>query len=756
MDQGTIPAKFGIGQPVKRIEDRRLLTGQGRFADDVAVNGTLHAIFLRSPHAHAVIRGIDVAAARALPGIKAIYTGSDLIRLGVKPLPHAMLPVVKGLDGQPPAPPARHALAQQSVRFVGEAVAVVVAESRAQALDAMEAIAVDYDPLSAEIDPAAGIIAVYRNGDRAKADEAFADAAHVVEIELENNRLVANPLEPRAATAMLDEAGRLIMQLSCQGSAIFRVHLAQVLGIPKEQIAIKVGDIGGGFGIKMWLYPEYVAVAAAARDLGQAVHWRAERSESFMADTHGRDQRSHAALALNAEGRFLALRVRTIANCGAYLSYLGAMVPTFAGTRVATGAYAIPALDLEVKCGLSNTPPVDAYRGAGRPESIYIIERLVDLAARHCGFDRVALRELNLIPPDALPYRNAAGVTYDSGNFVAVLRRAMAQGDWAGFAARQQASASRGRRRGLGLAYFIESTGAANPTETVEMHIVGKGVRVLSGTQAMGQGIATGYAQLAAGRLGIPIEQIEIVQGDTDLIPMGGGSAGSRSMFIGGSVLVKTAEAILKQARDLAAAQLEAAPADIEYIAGRFTVAGTDRAIGLFDLAMLQPDGRITASVKESVADMSWPNGCHVAEVEIDPDTGVVTVASFTAVDDVGTVINPMLVHGQAHGGIAQGVGQALYERCVFDGETGQMLTASFLDYGLPRADQFPLFQVDTDESAPCRNNALGAKGAGECGAIGAPPAIISAICDALDIDHIDMPATPERIWRRLHEKDSR
>ncbi len=756
MDQSAIPAKFGIGQPVRRIEDRRLLTGQGRFADDVVADGMLHVMFLRSPHAHAIVRGIDTAAALALPGIKAVYTGADLIRLGVKPLPHAMLPVVKGLDGQPPVPPARHALAPQSVRFVGEAVAMVVAESRAQALDAMEAIAVDYDPLPAQIDPAAGIIAVYRNGDSAKAEKAFAAAAHVVEIDLENNRLVANPLEPRAATAMLDEAGRLVMRLSCQGSSIFRVHLAQVLGIPKEQIAIKVGDIGGGFGIKMWLYPEYVAIAAAARDLGQALHWRAERSESFMADTHGRDQRSHAALALNAEGRFLALRVRTIANCGAYLSYLGAMVPTFAGTRVATGAYAIPALDLEVKCGVSNTPPVDAYRGAGRPESIYIIERLVDLAARRCGFDRIALRELNLIPPEALPYRNAAGVTYDSGNFAAVLRRAMEQGDWAGFAARRQASASRGRRRGLGLAYFIESTGAANPTETVVMQIGGRGVRVLSGTQAMGQGIATGYAQLAAGRLGIPIEQIEIVQGDTDLIPMGGGSAGSRSMFIGGSALVKAAEEILKHARELAAAQLETAPADIEYISGRFAVAGTDRAIGLFDLAMQQPDGCITASVKESVVDMSWPNGCHVAEVEIDPDTGVVTVVSFTAVDDVGTVINPMLVHGQAHGGIAQGVGQALYEHCVFDGETGQMLTASFLDYGLPRADHFPLFQVDTDESAPCRNNLLGAKGAGECGAIGAPPAIISAICNALDIDHIDMPATPERIWRRIHAEENR
>ncbi len=755
MGHAPIPAKFGIGQPVRRIEDRRLLTGQGHFADDIAATGSLHAVFLRSPHAHAGIRSIDASTALEMPGIKAIYTGADLVALGIKPLPHAMLPVVKGLDGQPPAPPARYTLALHYVRFVGEAVAMVVAESRTQAMDAAEAIAVEYDPLPAEIDPAATIIAAYRNGDRAKADAAFASAAHVVEIDLENNRLVANPLEPRAATAMLDDADRLIMRLSCQGSSIFRVHLSQVLGIPKEQIAVKVGDIGGGFGIKMWLYPEYVGIAVAARQLGCSVRWRADRSESFMADTHGRDQRSHAALALDAEGRFLGLRIRTIANCGAYFSYLGAMVPTFAGTRVATGAYAIPALDLEVRCGLSNTPPVDAYRGAGRPESIYIIERLVDLAARRCGFDRLALRELNLIVPEGLPYRNAAGVTYDSGNFVAVLRRAAAQGDWAGFAARRQASALRGRRRGLGLAYFIESTGAANPTETVEVQVGSDSVRVLSGTQAMGQGIATGYAQLLAGRLDIAIERIEIVQGDTDLIPMGGGSAGSRSMFIGGSVLVKTAEDVLKQGRELAAAHLEVSPADIQYAAGRFHVAGTDRAIGLFELARMRPAGCITALVKDTVVDMSWPNGCHVAEVEIDPDTGIVTVERFTAVDDVGTVINPMLVHGQAHGGIAQGIGQALYERCVFDRETGQIVTASFLDYCLPRADNLPRFNVETDESAPCRNNLLGAKGAGECGAIGAPPAVISAICDALDIDHIDMPATPEKIWRRLQEKDT-
>ena len=744
--------KFGIGQSVRRIEDPRLITGRGRFADDVAEAGALHAVFLRSPHAHARIRSMDIAAARALPGVKAIYSGADLIRLGVQALPHAMLPMLKSPDGNPPKPPARHALAPDMVRFVGEAVAMVVADSHAQALDAIEAIAVDYEPLAASIDPAADIVAIYRNGNRKATEQAFATAAHVVEIALRNNRLVANPLEPRAVFAKLDENGRLEMQLSCQGSSIFRTHLAQVLNIPKEQIAIKVGDIGGGFGIKMWLYPEYVAIAAAARDLALPIRWRSERSEAFLADTHGRDQQSHAALALDAEGRFLALRVRTLANCGAYLSYLGAIVPSFAGTRVATGAYAIPALDLEVQCGLSNTPPIDAYRGAGRPESNYIIERLVDLAARRCGFDRLALRERNFIPPEALPYQTAGGVTYDSGNFAALLRRAAAQADWSGFAARQQASAMQGRLRGLGLAYFIESTGAANPTETVEIQIDGGIVRVLSGTQAMGQGIATGYAQLVAGQLGIPIETIEIVQGDTDRIPMGGGSAGSRSMFIGGSVLVKTATQLVQHASALAAAQLEAAPSDIEYESGRFRVVGTDRGIGLFELAAQQPDRLIALSLKDSVADMSWPNGCHIAELEIDIATGAVSVARFTALDDVGTVINPMLVHGQAHGGIAQGIGQALHEHCVFDAETGQFLTASFLDYGLPRADSLPFFHVATDESAPCRNNLLGAKGAGECGAIGAPPAIISAICNALDIDHIDMPATPEKIWRRLQE----
>ncbi len=751
-EQGGIPAKFGIGQPIRRIEDRRLITGQGRFADDANQEGALQACFLRSPHAHAAIRGIDIRAAAAMPGVKAIYTGADLLRLGVNPLPHAMLPLLKRADGHAPSPPPRHALAPERVRYVGEAVAMVLAESRHQAMDAVEAIGIEYEPLPASMQAGGDVVAIYRSGDSAAAERAFAEAAHVVEARLENNRLVANPLEPRAALAMLDEAGRLVMKLGCQGSAIFRVHLAQTLGIPKERIAIKVGDIGGGFGIKMWLYPEYVAIAAAARDLGRPVHWRAERSESFLADTHGRDQNSHAALALDRQGRFLALRVRTIANIGAYLSYLGAMVPTIAGTRVATGPYAIPALDLEVHCCATNTMPVDAYRGAGRPESIYIIERLADIAARRCGFDRVALRARNFIPAEAMPYRNAAGVVYDSGNFIGVMQRAMEQADWAGFAARREASLAAGRKRGLGLSYFIESTGAANPTETVDIRIDGYCVRALSGTQAMGQGIATGYAQLLAGRLGIPIEQIEIVQGDTDLIPMGGGSAGSRSMFVGGSVLVQATDETLRVASDLAARHFEASIADIEYESGSFRVAGTDRRIGLFELAALQPDGWFGAVVKESVADMSWPNGCHIAEIEIDPATGLVSVARFTAVDDVGTVINPLLVHGQAHGGIAQGIGQALFENCVFDPQSGQLLTASFLDYGLPRADNLPFFQVGTDESAPCRNNLLGAKGAGECGAIGAPPAIVSAICDALDIDHIDMPATAEKIWRRLQE----
>lgn len=750
--EGVIPAKFGIGQPIRRIEDRRLITGHGRFADDVNQEGALQACFLRSPHAHAAIRGIDTSIAASLPGVRAIYTGADLARLGVKPLPHAMLPLLKAPNGQVPAPPPRHALAPECVRYVGEAVAMVVAESRLQAMDAVEAIGIEYEPLKAEMEAEGDVVAIYRSGDRAAAERAFAAAAHIVEARLVNNRLVANPLEPRAAIASLDEHNRLVLKLGCQGSSIFRVHLAQTLDIPKDQIAIKVGDIGGGFGIKMWLYPEYVAIAAAARDLRLPVHWRAERSESFLADTHGRDQKSEAALALDRQGRFLALRIRTNANIGAYLSYLGAMVPTIAGTRVATGAYDIPVLDLEVRCCATNTMPVDAYRGAGRPESIYVIERLVDLAARRCGFDRIALRERNFIPAQAMPYRNAAGVIYDSGDFAGVMRRAMEKADWNGFAARRSVSQAAGRKRGLGLSYFIESTGAANPTETVDIQIDKQGVRVLSGTQAMGQGIATGYAQLLAGRLGISIERIEIVQGDTDLIPMGGGSAGSRSMFIGGSVLVQAAEETLRRAREQAARHFETGLPDIEYEAGSFRVAGTDRRIDLFALAALQPDGRLGAVVKDSVADMSWPNGCHIAEVEIDPETGTISVERFTAIDDVGTVINPLLVHGQAHGGIAQGIGQALFENCVFDPENGQLLTASFLDYGMPRADNLPSFQVETDERSPCRNNLLGAKGAGECGAIGAPPAIVSAICDALDIDHIDMPVTAEKIWRRLQE----
>jgi len=760
-----LPTRFGIGQPVRRLEDARLITGRGSFTDDSRTPDALHAVFLRSPHAHADILRVDTAAAQTAPGVHLVLSGADLQRMGVKPLLIAPNPLLKSLHGPP-----RLALAESRVYHVGEAVAVVVADTAERARDAAELIDVDYAPLPAvtETDRAiapdapqlwpeapGNVATTFRLGDARASDAAFAVAATVATIDLVNNRLVVNALEPRAAIAEPQPDGRLWLRIGCQGTQVTRLHLAEILGVPKESLRIISEDVGGGFGMKMYPYPEYIVISAAARQLGRTVRWRADRSESFLSDTQGRDLRSHAELAIDTHGRFLALRIRSLANMGGHLAFLGAVVPTVAGSKVATGPYLIPALDLEVRCVLTNTVPVEAYRGAGRPEFNYILERLIDLAARRSGIDRIELRRRNLIPPDALPYKSASGSVYDSGAFAAIMHRALDLADWNGFEDRRIRSEANGMLRGRGLACFIESTGANNPNEQVGMVLEGGRLKVLSGTQAMGQGIATGYAQVAADRLGIPIEGIDILQGDTDLIPVGGGSGGSRSMFVGGSAVAAAAELLTEAARKLAADALEASPADLVFAAGRFTVAGTDQGVDLHRLAAQQPDRRIAVQSKTTVQGMSWPNGCHVCEIEIERDTGVVRVDRFTAVDDVGVVINPMLVHGQSHGGIAQGIGQALIERCVYDPASGQLVTGSLLDYALPRADDFPEFTVDTDERAPCRTNPLGAKGAGESGAVGAPPAVINAVLDALapfGVEHIDMPVTAEAVWRLMQK----
>jgi carbon-monoxide dehydrogenase large subunit len=756
-----------FGRAPRRIEDLPLLTGQGRYTADLDAPGMLHACFLRSPHAHARLLSLDTRAARAIPGVRAVLTGADLA--GLAPLP--WVAALKQADGSPMEVPPRHALALGTARHVGEAVAMVVAESAAAAQDGAEAIEVEYEPLPALVDPLAaerpeapdlGGVLAERNvlgrfaaGNRAAVEAGFARAAHRVTLRLAHTRLAPSPLEPRAALAVPDR-GRIALHTATQAPHILREQLARVLHLPKEAVRILVGEIGGGFGQRMFLAPEHAAVAEAARRLDAPVRWIGTRAENLLADTHGRDQHAAGELALDAEGRFLALRVDVVANAGAYLANYGAIVPTRAGTRILTGCYDIPAACIDVRLVLTNTAPVDAYRGAGRPETLFNLERLVDVAAAELGLDPVAIRRRNLVPARAMPYRTALGETYDSGDFPGMLEAALEAADWAGFPARRAAAEARGCRLGRGLSCYIESTGMANLAESVELVATEDGVEVLAGTQGMGQGIATGYAQLASGALGVPIEEVRVVMGDTDRVPRSVGSGGSRSLYVGGTAVAEGAVALVEAARPLAAQALEAAEGDLVFESGRFAIAGTDRGIALAELAARQPARRIAVTHRSEVSAISWPNGCHVAEVEIEQATGAARVTRVTAVDDAGRVVNPMIVHGQVQGGLAQGIGQALIERVQYDGH-GQMLTATLMDYALPRAADLPGMTVLLDERAPCRANPLGAKGAGEAGAIGVPPAVVAAVVDALGdpaIRHVDMPATAETLWRLMQGRE--
>ncbi len=757
--------KFGIGQPAPRIEDERLLRGEAHFGDDLVADGALYMVLLRSPHAHTDILSIDVSAALAIPGVAGALTGADLVAAGIGPLPGG--PRTERADGSLSSGPPRHALGVDRVRFVGEPVAAIFAETRAQAEDAVEQIAVDYRDLPAQVslaDAAApgapqhwdvlpdNIAGHARFGDPAATEAAFAKAAHVIRLRLVNNRLVPNAMEPRAARATWDPStGRLTLETVSQTPSTLRQQLADaVLKIPVEKIRVLVPDIGGGFGLKTNLHAEDALLAVAARKFGRPVKWRATRGEEFLAATHGRDQINDAALALDADGRILALRVDTLADIGAYLTPAGAVVSILLGPRVMIGNYVIPAVDVRVSAIFTNTCPTAPYRGAGRPEGIYIVERLMDEAAAMLRIDPAALRRRNFVRQ--FPHKTPSGEIYDCGDFDRVLGRALELSDWDGFPARKEASAARGLLRGRGLTSFIEWTGANVFTEEVRVHIHGTGrVTLHSATQAMGQGLATSYAQLVADALDLPIALMDVVQGDTDIVN-GIGSVASRSLFVGGSAAVAGADAALKAARDLAADRLEAAAADLSYRGGRFTVVGTDRSVDLFELAATQTDARIAVHLRHTVDGASWPNGSHVAEVEIDPETGVARVVRYTAVDDVGTVVNPMIVAGQAHGSLAKGIGQALLERTVYAAD-GQLLTASFLDYAMPRADDLPSFTVETVPGIPSPGNALGAKGAGEMGCVGAPPAVMAALMDALrplGVRRLDMPATPERIWQAI------
>ena len=773
---GLDALRFGSGHTVRRIEDPTLVTGQGRYTDDLRREGLAHLVFVRSPHAHARLLSVDATEARALPGVLAVYTGAELAAAGVKPMP-APPPNFKRPDGSPATSAPRRALAHEVVRFVGEAVVAVVALTREAAVEASEAVLIDYDVLPAVTDvhaaTAAGapvvceqapdnVAAEMRHGDAAACAAAFAAAAHTVKLDLLNQRLAPASIEPRVVMAEPEaDTGRLLVTLSSQMPTAVRDGIANHLpGLTKEQVRVQVGDVGGGFGMKTGLYPEDLVVAHAARSLQRPVRWRSQRLEEFTASVHGRDMFTRAEMALDAHGRVLAMRHRSWANVGGYATPTGCAIPLVLGPFVATSVYDIPIIDFHLSAVMTHSTPSGAYRGAGRPEAIYIVERLMDAAAQQLGLDAAELRRRNLVRPQQMPYTNAAKQVYDSGEFEKMLDQGLALGDWAGYASRGAQSAAVGRLRGRSVTTFLEWTGGNALSETVKVDVRADGlIELTTATMPMGQGIATSYAQLAVDTFGVPIDRIRIVQGDTDLAT-GFGSAGSRSLFTGGGAVRVASERTVKHAQDLAAQALEVPATDLVYEAGQFRVAGTDLEIGLFDLAARQEAGRITVSGDATASAPSWPNACHVCEVEVDPDTGEVAVVAYASVNDIGRVVSPQIVQGQLEGGAVQGIGQALCERIVYD-DSGQLLTASFMDYAMPHADGFLGFKTVFDTSVPCKTNLLGAKGVGELGTIGATPAVVNAVLDALIsagvsrevAQGLQMPLTSERVWSALQAR---
>ena len=763
--------KFGIGQPVRRKEDVRLLTGRGTYTDDIDRPGQAHAAILRSPHAHARIVSIDVRKAMAAPGVLAVLTGADADADGL-----GLLPVQVDVPGKekPLFCPPRRILQSDRVRFVGDPVAFVVAETREQAMDACELIEIDYDILPSvtetgrALDPDAPVIwdengsnlCVHWDSGRAEmADAAFARAERVVSVDLVQNRLVGNPMEPRVAVGEWD-GDRWTLTSPTQGVVRVREGLAKIVfRVPLEKVRVISPDVGGGFGLRGKLFPESAMVLWAAKRLGRPVKWRAGRTETFLSDPHGRDHVTHAEMAFDANAKAIGVRIRTTAAMGAYLLDFGPRIPTLAGARINGTVYDIQALNVQVKCVFTNTVSTDAYRGAGRPETAYVLERLLDQGAAAFGIGRDEIRRRNYVKPEQIPYANAAGNVIDSGRFEETQEMALKLADWAGFEARRAEAARRGRKRGIGLGYFIEASGG-QPFEWARVALTPEGrAKLTVGTFSHGQGHETAYAQVLSEKLGIPYESIDLVQGDSDVVQKGAGTGGSRSSQMGGVAITRTAALVLAKAKRIAAHLLEAGEADIEFADGRFSVAGTDLAVdwpaviaAAHDPSRL-PSGE-TPGLDENLTytrdtECNFPNGCHVAEVEIEPDTGEITLVNYAAVDDVGVVINPMLVHGQCHGGIMSGIGQAMLEHARYDAESGQFLTATFQDYCMPRAGDAPSFRLGLNV-VPCPSNDLGVKGAGEGGACGAPPAIVSAVCDALGVAHIDMPLTPESVWRAL------
>jgi carbon-monoxide dehydrogenase large subunit len=768
--------KFGVGQPVRRFEDQTLITGKGRYTDDIHLDHAAQAYVVRGRVAHANIRGIDTAAARKMPGVLLVLTGDDVKADGLGDVPcHAPL---NNKDGSPRHDTPRPALAVGKVRHLGQPVALVVAETLLQAQDAAESIVIDYETLPAVTDARAALekgapqlfdgvpgnlVFDWDNdtSDFAATDAAFAKAAHVTTLEMVNNRVVVNSMEARNAIGDWDAAsGRPVLYTGTQGSHFVRDPLAEaVLKLPKEKLrVITPPNVGGGFGMKAFVYPEQVLVVWAAGKLKRPVRWQSDRSEGFISDNQGRDHFTRAELALSARGKFLGLRVSLIANVGAYLSPMGPFIPT-RSTDLVSGLYTTPAIAINVKGVCTNTVPVCAYRGAGRPEASYLIERLVDAAARELNMTPDRIRRINLIPEKAIPYTSPTKLMFDSGEFEKIMDAAMEKADWNGFKARRKESGRRGKLRGIGMATYTERCGGGFP-ETASIEFKGDRVDLVMGNQEYGTGLVTSYKQVVSDRLGIDADQIDVVYGDSDRSPRGL-TGGSRALPVGGSALHEASLKIIDKGKQVAANLLEASATDIEFGDGAFRIVGTDRHVDLFDVANAAKDpaklppgmepGLDTTQVQNPAA-ATFPNGCHIAEVEVDPDSGITTILRYTIVDDFGDVINPMLLEGQVHGGVVQGIGQALLEETVYDDE-GQLLSGTFMDYAMPRADNLPNFSFTT-RNVRCTANPLGIKGAGEAGAIGSPSALINAIVDALHhrgIRHIDMPATPSRVWQALH-----
>ena len=779
----------GIGASVKRKEDFRFLTGEGRYTDDINRPGQLHAYFVRSPHAHAAVKSVDKAAAEAADGVVAVFTGADMAADNVGSLPCGW--VVNDRHGEPHKAPPHFPLVRDKVRYVGDHVAVVIAKSYAAARQAAELVEVDYDELAAVAETgkardgsapllheeAPGNLCYdWVLGDEAEADAAFAKAHHVTRVDLVNNRLIPNAMEPRAAIGEYDMGtDSYTLYSTSQNPHLLKLILcAFVLGLNENKLRVIAPDVGGGFGSKIFCYAEETVCTWASKKVKAPVKWTAERTESFTSDAHGRDHITHAELAMDENGKFLGMKVDTTANMGAYLSSFSTSVPTYLYATLLAGQYTTPVIFANVKAVFTNTAPVDAYRGAGRPEATYVVERLVEVAAREMGLDPAEIRRRNFIQPDQFPYQTPVALQYDIGDYGASLDKALEMIDYDGFAGRRAASEAKGMLRGIGFSAYIEACGIA-PSAVVGSLGAGVGlwesaqvrfnatgsVSVFTGAHSHGQGHETTFSQLVSDTLGVPIENVEIVHGDTGSIPMGMGTYGSRSLAVGGSAISRACDKIIEKSRKIAAHLMEASVDDVEFENGTFRVAGTDKEKSIAEVAFTAyvphnyPEG-VEPGLDETAfydpLNFTYPSGVHICEVEIDPSTGVTEIVDWVAVDDFGKVINPMVVEGQVHGGIAQGVGQALLENCVYDGDSGQLLTGSYMDYCMPRADDLPSFRVGMTET-PCTHNPLGVKGCGEAGAIAAPAATINAITNALGILSMDMPASPEKVWRLANQQ---